>query len=201
MTRRIRRRTGTLARRFEQVLDVLRSLGYVDGWALTQKGEILTRVYNESDLLVVEVLDQGLLEGLDGPELAAVCSTLVYEPRGPDVPVVTELPTEASGAVFRRVMTLWRQIRKEEDARSLELTREPDAGFAEKAYLWALGKPLEVVLEEDDRAGDFVRSTKQLIDLLRQIEEVAITSDLRDAVTFALEGINRGVIAYSSLEF
>ena len=201
MTRRIRRRTGTLARRFEQVLDVLRALGYVDGWTLTAKGEVLTRVYNESDLLVVEALERGLLEGLDGPEVAAVASTLIYEPRGPDAPVVTELPTAAAGKVYRDVMKLWRQIRKEEDGRSLELTREPDAGFAEKAYLWALGKPLEVVLAEDDPAGDFVRSTKQLIDLLRQLEEVAETSDLRDAVTAALEGLNRGVIAYSSLEF
>jgi ATP-dependent RNA helicase HelY len=183
------------------VLAVLRTLGYVDEWVLTEKGELLTRVYNEADLLVVEALEQGLLEGLDGPELAAVCSTLVFESRGPDAPVVTQMPTETADAVYRNVMKLWRRIRKEEDARGLELTREPDAGFAEKAYTWAIGKPLEVVLDEDDRAGDFVRSTKMLIDLLRQIQEVVPTADLAEQVERALEGLNRGVVAYSSLEF
>ena len=41
-------------------------------------------------------------------------------------------------------------------------------------FHWAEGKPLEDVLEETEMApGDFVRNCKQLIDLLRQIEDVA----------------------------
>ncbi len=200
LNRRIRRRTGTLARRFEQVLEVLRALGYVDGWQLTEKGDRLTRVYNEADLLVVEAVEQDLFARLDAAEVAAVCSTLVYEARGPEPQVVSEMPTVAADQVFRKLMRLWRQIRREEDGRSLELTREPDPGFAEQAYLWALGKPLENVLDEDDAPGDFVRSTKQLIDLLRQIEEVAPSEELSRTVGQALEGLGRGVVAYSSLE-
>jgi ATP-dependent RNA helicase HelY len=198
--RRINRRTGTLARRFERVLEVLEVLDYVQEWSLTDKGEVLTRVYNEADLLVVEALQQDLFEPLDPPELAGVCSTLVYEARGPEQEVVTEMPTVASDQVWRRLRTLWRQIRKEEDARGLDLTREPDPGFAEKAHMWTSGKPLENVLDEDDAPGDFVRSTKQLIDLLRQLQEIAPTPALSDKIAAALEGLNRGVVAYSSLE-
>ena len=58
--RRVGRRTGTLARRFDQVLEVLEHLGYVKDWALTDKGETLTRVYNESDLLVVESIERAV---------------------------------------------------------------------------------------------------------------------------------------------
>ncbi len=199
--RRIRRRTATLARRFEQVLAVLESLGYVREWALTDKGDRLTRVYNESDLLVVEALERELLSELEPPEIAAVCSALVYEARGPDVGVVGEMPTAASDDVWRKLMTLWRQIRRAEEARSLDLTREPDPGFAERAYLWASGKPLENVLSDEDAPGDFVRSTKQLIDLLRQLEEVAPSRELADKVRSALDGLSRGVVAYSSLDF
>jgi ATP-dependent RNA helicase HelY len=198
--RQISRRTATLARRFDRVLDVLEDLGYVEEWSLTDKGERLTRVYNESDLLVVEMLDRDTLAGLEPPELAAVCSALVYETRGPESDKVVEMPTPAGRRVHGELMRLWKQIRRKEDERGLELTREPDPGFADKAFRWAAGWPLEDVLSEDDPAGDFVRATKQLIDLLRQIEEVTGDEDLRAAVARAVAGLHRGVVAYSSLE-
>jgi ATP-dependent RNA helicase HelY len=200
LDRRIKRRTGTLARRFEQVLSVLEGLGYVESWVLTPKGETLTRVYNESDLLVVEALNRHLFDDLDAAELAAVCSTLVFETRGPEPIVVHEMPTPDTARVWRDLTRLWRQIRREEDSRGLELTREPDPGFAARAFLWAKGSPLEEVLDEDDAPGDFVRSMKQLIDLLRQLQEVAPTEHLAATIMQTLDALQRGVVAYTSLE-
>ena len=198
--RRVGRRTGTLARRFDHVLQVLEHLGYVKEWTLTTKGETLARVYNESDLLVVESLTRDLFAPLDSAELAAVCSTLVYETRGPDADVRHDMPTPASQEVWRSLMKAWRKIRRQEDSRGLELTREPDPGFATRTYLWAAGRPLEEVLDEDDAPGDFVRNMKQLIDLLRQLEEVAPDPSLSAKVKDALDQIKRGVVAYSSVE-
>ena len=200
LTKRIGRRTTTLARRFEQVLAVLQERGYVDGWRLTPVGETLTGVYNESDLLVVEALRSDLFDGLDVAELAAVASTLVYETRGPEPPDWHGMPTDASQRAWKRVMALWRDIRKDEDAHGVELTREPDPGFAASAYLWGSGAALEDVLGEDDAAGDFVRSTKQLIDLLRQLIEVSESADQRALIKTTVDTIQRGVVAYSALE-
>ena len=198
--RRVGKRTGTLARRFDQVLDVLRSLHYVEGWALTEKGETLTRVYNESDLLVVEAIEQQLLHGLEPAELAAVCSSLVYEARGAEIEAPADMPTRASAKVWGDLMRLWRRVRREEDSRGLELTREPDPGYALRTYLWASGKPLEQVLGEGDAAGDFVRNMKQLIDLLRQLEDIAPSEQLRATLRECLAQVKRGVVAYSSVE-
>ena len=198
--RRIGRRTATLARRFELVLDVLEHLGYVDDWTLTTKGEVLTGVYNESDLLVVEALEAGLFEGLDTAELCALCSALVYETRRPEDAEPVEMPTPESKRAWRELMKLWRRIRRDEDARGLELTREPDPGFAVKAWRWADGAALEEVLGEDDAPGDFVRSVKQLVDLLRQLEEASAESDAAARFGDSIEGLQRGVVAYSSLE-
>jgi ATP-dependent RNA helicase HelY len=198
--RRVNRRTGTLSRRFDEVVGVLEELGYVDAWRLTEKGEMLSKVYNEADLLVVESLERHLYDDLDAAELAAILSTLVYESRGPDPPSQVDLPTSAAAEVWRQVMKLWRQIRRKEEARGLELTRQPDPGFAMTAYLWASGNPLENVLDEDDAAGDFVRSTKQLIDLLRQVEDATRSDALLAKVQAAGRGLQRGVVAYSSLE-
>jgi ATP-dependent RNA helicase HelY len=198
--RRVGKRTGTLARMFEKVLEVLESLDYVKGWNLTSKGERLARVYNESDLLVVEALDEGLAQELSTPELSALLSTLVYETRGPEAPEIAEMPTKDTSDAWTHLMQLWRKIRKEEDRRRLDLTREPDPGFALRAHMWTSGAPLEDVLSEGDAPGDFVRSMKQLIDLLRQIEEIAPTETMADRVHEALIAVQRGVVAYSSID-
>ena len=200
MVRRIDRRTETLARRFDLVLKVLEDFGYVKDWTLTTKGELLTNVYNESDLLVVEALEARMFDGLEPAELAGLMSTLVYETRGPETEVTIYMPTKAMGDGWRRLIGLWRRINKDEQHLGVELTREPDPGFAERAYLWARGLELEEVLEEDDAAGDFVRSVKQLVDLLRQIEDIYRDDPLVEAVRTAISGLHRSIVSYSSVE-
>jgi ATP-dependent RNA helicase HelY len=189
-----------LARRFRQVLDVLKSLGYVADWSLTSKGERLTGVYNESDLLVVEALEAGILEGLDPAELGAVVSTLVYEARGPEPSEFERMPTPESERSWRALHKLWLDIRRREDEHGIDLTREPDPGFAERAYAWTAGEPLADVLDPEDAPGDFVRSVKQLVDLLRQLAEVAPDDALAKTVRQAIESLHRGVVAHSSLD-
>lgn len=97
-------------------------------------------------------------------------------------------------------MKVWRHIRAEEDGRRLDLTREPDPGFARKAYDWARGEPLERILGDEDAPGDFVRTVKQLLDLLRQIGEITPPGPLADAIDRAEDGLMRGVIAYSPVD-
>jgi ATP-dependent RNA helicase HelY len=46
--------------------------------------------------------------------------------------------------------------------------------------------------------GDFVRNCKQLLDLLRQIEEVA-GPELAPAFRSANQAVNRSVVAYTGL--
>jgi ATP-dependent RNA helicase HelY len=198
--RRIGRRAGTLARRFEQVLSVLETLHYVESWQLTEKGVTLARVYNESDLLVIEALESDTLADLDAAELATICSTLVYETRGPEAVAVGPMPTHGTRRAWKDLLKLWRDIRREEEPRGLDLTREPDPGFADVAFRWASGVPLEDVLGEEDAPGDFVRSTKQLVDLLRQLEEIAPSETLAATIREAIDNVHRGVVAYSSVE-
>ncbi|CAN5703562.1 DEAD/DEAH box helicase [soil metagenome] len=198
--RRMRGRGATLARDFERVLAVLAHLEYVQGWELTYKGAMLARVYNESDLLVIEMLHAGVLDDLAPPEIAAVCSTLVYEARGADVPPPPPMPTRAAEVAWRAVKSLWRDIHRDEDEHGVDLTREPDPGFAPIAHDWAAGAALDEVLDEDQAAGDFVRSVKQLVDLLGQLEEVTESPALGKSLRAAIASLHRGVVAYSSLE-
>ncbi|MGH2546382.1 MAG: DEAD/DEAH box helicase [Actinomycetota bacterium] len=195
---RIRSRTETLGRLFDRVLAVLEDLGYVQGFTLTEGGRRLSRIYGEADVVVAEMLAGGLLAGLSPAEGAALVSALVYESRE-RTPRAPSFPTGELAARYRALQDLWHRVRRAEEDRSVELTRELDAGFAATAFHWAEGKPLEDVLVETTMApGDFVRTCKQLLDLLRQIEEVAEG----EAATVAAEAraaVNRGVVAYTGL--
>ncbi len=81
----------------------------------------------------------------------------------------------------------------------MELCRELEDGFAEAAYHWAEGRDLEAVLRETTMApGDFVRTCKQLLDLLRQIAEVA-PEPTAEVARRAGAAVNRGVVAYTGV--
>jgi ATP-dependent RNA helicase HelY len=196
--RRIKLRTETLARRFDRVLGVLGQLEYVDGWSLTEKGRRLTRIYGEGDLLIGEALAAGILEGLRPGEVAAAVSTVVYEARE-RTPLPGTLPTAPLADAYDRLERLWRQIRRAEDAHEVQLCRELEPGFAASALAWADGTPLEAVLDDTEMApGDFVRNCKQLIDLLRQIEEVADAS-MASSVRQARDAVSHGVVGYTGV--
>ena len=196
--RRIRVRTETLARQFDRVLAVLEALGYVEGWTLSEKGRTLTRIYGEGDVLVAELLDAGVLEGLEPSEVAALLSSVVYEGRE-RVPLSGEMPTEPTMARFELLRRIWRTVRRTEDQHQVQLCRELDQGFATPIWHWAEGRRLEEVLAETEMApGDFIRNCKQLLDLMRQIQDVA-RPETADLVRRARDQVLRGVVAYTGV--
>jgi ATP-dependent RNA helicase HelY len=149
-------------------------------------------------VLVAEALEHSLLDGLSPSEAAAVISTIVYESRE-RVPQRGEMPTIESADRYRRLAGLFRRVRRSEEAHHVELCRELDVGFAIPVFHWAEGKPLEDVLGETSLApGDFVRNCKQLLDLLRQVEDVA-DGDVAALVHRAREAVNHGVVAYTGV--
>jgi len=196
--RRVKTRTETLARQFERVLGVLEELGYVREFAILPKGDVLSRIYGEGDILVAEALGDGLVTGLSPTETASLVSTVVYESRE-RVPRHADMPTAETTQRYQRWDRLWRRIRRSEDSHHVELCRELEAGFATPVFQWAEGKPLQDVLAETGMApGDFVRNCKQLLDLLRQIEEVA-SGQTAELAHQAIESVNRGVVSYTGV--
>lgn len=198
LLKRVRSRTQTLSRRFERILDILEDLGYLDDFTLTAKGSVLARIYNENDLLIAEVLSRGWLNELDTLELAAIVSTFVFESRGP-YEVAGDLPNAATKKVYGKIARLEQRLTRTEARAGLELTRGTEAGFAFPAFDWCNGKALEEVLDEESTPGDFIRSCKQTIDLLRQIREAAGESELAGRLAEAAQQMNRGVIAYTGV--
>jgi len=198
---RVDERDATLTRQFDGVLTVLSDRGYVDvgNWALTEHGKMLTRVFHESDLLVAEVVRTGVLDGLDAPSLAGLISTFVYEHRSPDEPPAPWFPDSDVRRRWERIEAISAELAILEQRAGLNVHRAPEPTFFSIAYAWVAGEGFaEVVGEEEVTGGDFVRTTKQLIDLLGQIATVAPLPATRRTAGAASDAAFRGVISDAS---
>ncbi|HEX4059616.1 MAG TPA: DEAD/DEAH box helicase [Streptosporangiaceae bacterium] len=205
LERRVAGRTHVIARTFERVCAVLDHLGYLDDDKVTAEGRRLGGLYSELDLLAAECLRRGLWDGLTEPELAACVSALSFESRRDETGPPRLAPgraREASTAMVR----IWGELDQIETDNGLSFLREPDFGFAAIAYRWARGDALQDVLDDapEVAAGDFVRWTKQVIDLLDQIAAAAAAGAAGGArvatvARSAAAAMRRGVIAYTSV--
>lgn len=175
--RQVQNRTGTIARTFERVVELLIEVGYLEGSTkrddlrTTPYGELLRRIYGDRDLLIAECLRLDLWRGLDYRGLAAMCCALTYEARR-DGEGDERIPGGAFGQAFDRVLDRWVSLDDLFDRYRLPRAEMPDASIAAAMFDWAKGAGLEEVLERANLgAGDFVRWSKQTIDLLDQVAQ------------------------------
>ena len=203
VARTVEGRTNTVARTFDRICELLVELGYLTdgGAAVTSQGDTLKRLYTEKDLLAAECLRHGLWKRLDSPSLAAIVSSLLYEPRGSDGEVSPRMPNDDVTEAYEAMVRRWSQLEDRERAHTLPTTGAPDAGMAWMLHRWASGQRLEVVLRDSEiAAGDFVRHCKQVIDLLGQIGDAAADPTLAATARRAMDAVRRGVVAADRLD-
>jgi ATP-dependent RNA helicase HelY len=210
---RLEGRTGSLGRTFDRICTLLRQRGYLEEESSTDAGRLLSRIWSEGDLVVAECLRRGVWDGLNPAELAAVVSSMVYEPRR-DERAVESYPSETLAAALTATGRTWGEVVTAEEAIGLPPSPEPQLGFVWPIYRWVRGDRLERVLSaapssrgggRDDSvelpAGDFIRWCKQVVDLLEQIAAAPMpnqrATSLARTAQQAASAIRRGVVAQS----
>ncbi len=221
LQRRIETRTGTIARLFDAVCEVLLELGYlrpVDRGhperelRVTGAGKVLARIYAERDLLIAECLRTGVFEDLSAAELAGALSACVYEPRlsaqSIGLPVA---PGSRLGQCLRAQLGVSHRIHDLESLARIEASSGAEPALAGSVQAWCDGAQLADILDATElTAGDFVRWCKQLLDVVGQIASLspppdaspeqarAVTSLSMRAAEASLD-LNRGVVSWSAV--
>ena len=221
LQRRIENRTGTIARLFDAVCEVLLELGYlrpVDRGhperelRVTGAGKVLARIYAERDLLIAECLRTGVFEGLSAGELAGALSACVYEPRlsaqSIGLPVS---PGSRLGQCLRAQLGVSHRIHDLESLARIEVSSGAEPALAGAVQAWCDGAQLADILDATElTAGDFVRWCKQLLDVVGQVaslsppqdatpEQARTVTDLSMRAAEASLDLNRGVVSWSAV--
>ena len=177
--------------------NVLEATGLADGWSLTEIGMPLTKVFNESDLLITLAISDGIFDGLQPEELAALVSCFIFRNRGND----SRKRNRDNGETFtnkriQELMLLSAEIEKIETRYGLEPITSPNSGFAKVLFDWVLGRTLSEVLTREFTGGEFVRNVRLSIDLLQQISNVS-TPDTAKLARETIGLMERGVVSLS----
>ncbi|GGG68335.1 helicase [Kocuria dechangensis] len=207
LLRQIESRTNTIAKTFDRVSRVLASFGYLEALPdhelrPTRAGEQLRRIYGDRDLLLALSLRDGFLEGLDPAATAGVITMLVYQAKREDQGIQPVLPSAAMDRAAQTVVRNWSRLTDSEAEHHLRPTAEPEFGLVEPMYLWARGATLSTALSGTElAAGDFVRWSKQVIDMLDQLAKIdLLDAGVRAQCQRAIALVRRGVVAHSAFE-
>lgn len=211
-------RTGSVARQFDRICEILDRLGYLertdhDGvrdYTLTEQGQLLRRLYSERDLVLAQAITEGVLDDLSAPQIAALLSSLLYEARRGEGGEPRRYPGGPHGLVAQRAREL-KYLDEQvlvlcEDAGMDSYLQPLDFGIVDIIYDWACGDSLAQVLEHTElTGGDFVRNAKRLADVLQQIavaepymgeQHAMLAARAREA----FDAVNRGIVAYSGVD-
>jgi ATP-dependent RNA helicase HelY len=93
---------------------------------------------------------------------------------------------------FEAIAELWGELIELETAKRLVTTRRPDAGFVYAAFQWAHGVDLDDLATGTMAPGDFVRVSRQLVDLVQQLRDTF--SELSEEANAGLQLVDRGVV-------
>ncbi|WP_127842064.1 DEAD/DEAH box helicase [Actinomyces wuliandei] len=215
---RVETRTGTIARLFDAVCQILVDLGYLEPTGeqreqlrVTSAGRLLARIYAERDLLVAECLRTGVWEGLGSGELAAALSAFVYEPRVPARLVGPPVAAGSSlGQALRAQHNVARRVNDLEQLAGIEPSSGSEPALAGSVLAWCEGADLAEIMDGGDlTAGDFVRWCKQILDVVSQVASLpSLSADsaraqavrvVSQCAAEAAQDLDRGVVAWSGV--
>ena len=175
--------------------NVLEATGLADGWSLTETGMPLTKIFNESDLLVTRAISDGILDGLPPEELAALVSCFIFRSRGKEKRGKKSRESENFiNESIKELMLLNDEIERIEVGFGIQPNTPPDPGFAKVVFDWVSGRTLSEVLTKEVTGGEFVRNIRLSVDLLKQISNVAAPETAKLSLR-TVELMERGVVS------
>ncbi len=194
-------RTNQVARVFDRICLLLTDLGYLqssdDDLEITASGQRLAKIYGDRDLLIAECINRGVWSKLDPASLAAMATALVYEGRRDEGDFEPKLPKGPFAQALEATEQIQEELLEKQIQYRLPKENALELNLSWAMYKWATGARLEDVLKLSGLLpGDFIRWSKQLIDLLDQLAQGADAA-LAETAYNAMDQVKRGIVAYS----
>lgn len=175
---------------YDEKLVLLRQLGYIDNNnKLLPRGETCSKMHVQ-ELLVTELVFEGMFHELDENSLNAFMAGIVFES---DRLVRSNFKQVFD---FSKVYTIIKSVSKKE----AKLNIDPTSTFVEAVcpimYEWSKGCDLETIINNCDMLeGDFVALCRRVMDLYRQIKN-AYNDDkfIVSKINNCIDKINRDVV-------
>lgn len=164
---------------FLQRKAVLRTLGYIDeNETVSVKGRVACEVNSCEELVVTEMVFEGILNEMEPPEIVAALSALLWEQKNGDE-MDAEVPESLISCCDRmkQIATNLGQLQKEHgldvDPKEYEAT-VLKFGLVHVVYEWALGVPFSNICElTEAQEGSIVRCITRLDELCREVRNCA----------------------------
>ncbi|XP_049823785.1 exosome RNA helicase MTR4 isoform X2 [Aethina tumida] len=184
---------------------VLRRMGYCTNTDVIQlKGRVACELSSADELLITEMIFNGVFGNLNAAQACALLSTFVCDERNNEAPKLVE---ELSGPL-RQMQDLARRIAKISTESRLPLDEDTYVErfkpfLMDVVYAWCNGSPFsELCAMTEIFEGSIVRCMRRLEELLRQMVQASKTignTDLEDKFNSAIKLIKRDIVFSSSL--
>jgi superfamily II RNA helicase len=185
---------GEFDKTFHGIIKILRYFGYLLDGELTQKGYALRFLHGANELLISELIDSGLLDGLSAQEVCALLCTFAYDGDKKDS-MEYHLPKSFRANIKITIDMTMKKIQKIERPVKT-LTTGPNYGASGSIYLWSQGVGFaELANQSQLDEGDIIRSIRQTVEVIRQVHKYISSSDeLRKKLEIALSLLYRDII-------
>ena len=190
---------------FCRVVAVLERFGAVQEGKLLAKGQLISGLRHDNELLVAEMVDRGILEDTTLAEAAALCSCLIEESRSGDA-AVARLFLKKRPKLRRKLQELEsvaHTVLEVQRHHHLPMPVGISTGFMPSVFRWASGEDDWTAIVEESfggHEGDLIRALRRLIDVLRQLGEASeVPPAIQAMLVRAARVVDRGIVLESAL--
>ena len=179
-----------------------------DQEVVIQKGRVASHIFGVDELLITEILLQGLLVDITFKQLPVLFSVFVNESKPNDKKQNPKIDDETIMKVFEEIKNLSKELATASKESGLEVNVEEtqlalNPSLMKTITLWVEGKSFaEVCLESDEYEGNIIRSIKRLYEMLKQLAscaDVLGNKAMRKKFDEGAETLNRGIVFAASL--
>jgi ATP-dependent RNA helicase DOB1 len=184
---------------------VLRTLGFVSQeGVLSSKGRFCCELSTADELVVTDMVFDGLFNDLSIEQAVALLSCFVHKEAMKDSP---KLPAQLQGP-YDKLQNIARNVAKASSEAKLAIDEEEflqsfNPGMMEVCFAWCGGaRFIDVCGMTDIFEGSLIRNIRRLEELLRQLAAAALAignSELKDMFESGANKIRRGVVFAASL--